>query len=160
MSVQLLLNDEDGALVTFAKTMNLFDKPLSNPHCDLMISYLFSLNGMKKEAQPFINEALKAEKIVEELYIAKMYQPEIYFNLAAAFAFTGQDEKALEMLSRIARHETVPIFVILYANHLPYFKNLKEQPEYKKIIGEMEAKYLEQHEKINKLLISRGMEPE
>jgi TolB-like protein/AraC-like DNA-binding protein len=162
MFAQLILNDEAGALETFSKTMNHFNKPTGSISIknNLMISYLYSLKGMKNEAQPFINEVLNTEKVVVELYIEHLHLHTIYFYLAAAFAFNGQDKKALDLLNRIAKRETVPLFVIQYTRTLPYFENLREKPEFKKIVGEMETKYQDQHEKVKKLLISLGMEPE
>ena len=41
----------------------------------------------------------------------------------------------------------------------PMFDNVRQEPEFQKIARELEKKYLEEHEKIKKLLISKGLEP-
>jgi hypothetical protein len=41
----------------------------------------------------------------------------------------------------------------------PMFDNVRQEPEFQKITRELEKKYLEEHEKITKLLISKGLEP-
>jgi hypothetical protein len=39
------------------------------------------------------------------------------------------------------------------------FDNMRNEPEFQKITSELEKKYLEEHEKIKKLLIRKGLEP-
>jgi hypothetical protein len=39
------------------------------------------------------------------------------------------------------------------------FDNVRQEPEFQKITRELEKKYLEEHEKIKKLLIRKGLEP-
>jgi hypothetical protein len=41
----------------------------------------------------------------------------------------------------------------------PMFDNVRNEPDFQKITRELEKKYLEEHERIKKLLISKGLEP-
>jgi hypothetical protein len=54
---------------------------------------------------------------------------------------------------------SVPLNFVNDLKTNPMFDYVRNEPEFQKITSELEKKYLEEHEKIKKLLISRELEP-
>jgi hypothetical protein len=60
----------------------------------------------------------------------------------------------------IKESRTVTLTFIKDLKTNPMFDNVRQDPEFQKIARELEKKYIEEHEKIKKLLIRRGLKPE
>jgi len=126
--------------------------PKSSPP-DFNLGYAYLKNGYKKEAEEIFNILMKNSenyiKINPKAFIA-------YFQLAEIYASKGNKEKAYENLKSFGQ---MPKFTSWNLRLLSYhcFDNMREEPEFKKIVREMEAKFQAEHERIRKWLEENKM---
>jgi len=52
--------------------------------------------------------------------------------------------------------ENVPYNYIMVLQKWPGFENIREEPEFRKLVNVLESRYLEEHERIGKLLKELG----
>lgn len=69
----------------------------------------------------------------------------------------GNKEKALEELRIMVDVENFSHLIIIQLKVLPLWDNIREEPEYQKILKMAEANYQKEHDKVEKLLIREGI---
>jgi hypothetical protein len=82
-----------------------------------------------------------------------------HFNLAIIYSILNDKQKVLHYLEMIKQSQSASFHFIDELKTNPMFDNVRNEPEFQKIANELEKKYLEEHEKIKKLLILKGLEP-
>ena len=124
-----------------------------------VFGYTYLKDGMKEKADYHFKGSIKQAE--EEIKLnspnARTYNS--HFNLALIYAILNQKQKSLQYLGMIKESRSVPLNFINEFKTNPMFDIVRSEPEFRKITNELEKKYLEEHEKIKKLLISRGLEP-
>ena len=122
----------------------------------LPIGYAYLQNGYKKEAEYWFNEQkkLSEEAIIKgRLYSSWGYA---YFDLASLYAIKGDKERAFENLRLFAKAKVCSKPSIDNLKESPFFDSIRNDPEFKKIIVDLEAKYLAEHERVRKWLEEQG----
>ncbi len=127
-----------------------------------LFGYAFWQNGFKKEAEFWFNEQIKmsqeAIKLGRYYSSAFLMRSNAYYDLAGVYAFKGEKEKALEFLRMFDRCPVIPISMVddIKKNN-PLFYNIKNDPEFQKIVRSWEAKYQAEHERVKSWLEKNNM---
>jgi TolB-like protein/AraC-like DNA-binding protein len=127
---------------------------------DSFRGYLYMINGEHDKAKwefegtkTLCNDRIKYNNpFAQERYV--------YGLLSAIYAMQGDKQKALDYFKEMTKRKTIGHLALIQAKNLPIYDNISAEPEFREMIQILENKYLEEHRKIRKLLISRGMEPE
>lgn len=114
---------------------------------------------MKEKADYHFKGSIKQAEKEIKLNSANARSYNSHFNLALIYAIINDKQKSLQYLGMIKESRSIPLNFINELKTNPMFDNVRQEPDFQKIIRELEKKYLEEHEKIKKLLISRGLEP-
>lgn len=126
---------------------------------DPKIAHLYLLNGLPDSAEILFNLAIEQcyEQQNSNVPIA---QGKVNFvRLAGIYSVKGENKKALEFIKLYADRKDMNWWVLTQLKIMPLYDNIRYEPEYVEFIKNMESLYLKQHEKVKKLLISKGMEP-
>jgi TolB-like protein/Tfp pilus assembly protein PilF len=125
---------------------------------EAQIGYAYWANGLKDKANYWFNESKKLGE--ESIRLGRSYAnyPWTYLNFAFVYAFTGEKERAYEMLSITIRNNKVfPYWIILDIKTNPLFKYIRGEPQFQQIIKDMESKYQAEHERVRKWLEENNM---
>jgi TolB-like protein/Tfp pilus assembly protein PilF len=125
----------------------------------LHIGYAYWQNGYKKEAEYWFNEqnrfSLKSIKLGRE--VVNDPWNGAYASLACLYAFKGEKEKAYEILRIIDHNSVFPYAMVLdLKKYNPYYDGIRNEPEFQKIVKDMESKYQAEHERVRKWLEEQG----
>jgi tetratricopeptide (TPR) repeat protein len=154
------LQDYNNALKAIAKLENALKKTGDSLRLtNYIIGITFLKNGMQDKADVFFSEAIKRmeEEINYNDWNAKGYIT--HFNLARIYSVLNDRQKAIYYLGEMKKANYTFELIIHDLKTNPMFDNVRQEPEFQQITRELEKKYLEEHEKIKKLLIRRGLEP-
>ena len=121
--------------------------------------YTYLKNGMKEKAYFHFKGSIKRAEDEIKLNSANARTYNSHFDLARIYAILNDKQKSLQYLEMIKKSPSVPLNFINDLKTNPMFDNVHSEPEFQKITRELEKKYLEEHEKIKKLLIRHGLEP-
>jgi TolB-like protein/Tfp pilus assembly protein PilF len=124
----------------------------------LDIGYAYWQNGYKKEAEYWFNEQKKESQEEIKLGRTYTYDPgESAYKLASLYAFSGEKEKAYEILRMIDSHSVFPFQVVMdLKEYNPLYESIRKEPEFQKIVKDVEAKYQTEHERVRKWLEEQG----
>jgi hypothetical protein len=114
------------------------------------IGYIYWKNGYKKEAEKWFNEQKRISE--ESLKLGRYYSMDAYCDLANIYAFTGEKEKANESLRNFAKNPVFPYFRLTWIKEDPMLNSIRNEPEFLKIVKEMESRYQAEHERVKKWL--------
>lgn len=73
------------------------------------------------------------------------------------YAQSGDTEKALENMELFNRETNFHYWILLFFEMDPLIDNIRDLPEFKKILSEIESNFWENHEKIRKSLERKGL---
>jgi len=124
-----------------------------------VFGYTYLKNGMKEKADYHFKGSIKRSEDEIKLHSNRARTYNSHFSLALIYAITNDKQKSLHYLEMIKELQSVPLKFINNLKTNPMFDNVRSEPEFQKITRELEKKYLEEHEKIKKLLILHGLEP-
>lgn len=155
----MYLNDYHESLKYFRKYVErlkaLGQIPLNSAH---RIGYVYWKNGYKKEAEHWFNEQKKiCETTIKQNRSYSVIDRAAYYDLAAVYAFLVERGKAFENL-RVFAGLTICSYDLLYViNKDELFDSIRNEPEFKNIVNDLEAKYQAEHERVRKWLEEQGM---
>jgi TolB-like protein len=122
------------------------------------IGYAYWQNGYKEEAEYYFNEQIKNCNRVIELnrqYLGeKLYS---YYDLAGVYAFKGVKDKAYQNLENFNKVQHVSSWMANLIKFDPLFNTIRNEPEFQKIVKDVEAKYQAEHERVRKWLEENNM---
>jgi TolB-like protein/Tfp pilus assembly protein PilF len=120
------------------------------------IGYVYLKNGYNKEAEYFFDRQLEfCNKSIDLGRPYGLYY--VYYDLAALYAFQGEKEKALDNLNVYIQNRVIPLWMVTLIKGDPLFDNIRDEPEFQKIVGDMEAKYQAEHERVRQWLEENDM---
>jgi TolB-like protein/tetratricopeptide (TPR) repeat protein len=122
------------------------------------IAYAYYKNGNKKEADYWFNEQ---KRYCEESINNKRFSGQIsltsYYDLACVYAFRGEKQKAYENLKVLGQLKIFPKWWLDLIKRDPLLENLRGEPEFRRIVDDIETKYQAEHERVRKWLEEQGM---
>ena len=80
-----------------------------------------------------------------------------YYDRAAVCAFRGEREKAFADLRIFNKKTKIPAWLVTLIKVDPLFDSLRNEPEFQKIVRDIEAKYQAEHERVRKWLEENNM---
>ncbi len=124
---------------------------MNGPHAIIM-GFVYQKNGMPKEADVHFKKAIEfiQGEIGRNSVMAKNYYSHAF--LACVYSVTGKKEKALDFLEQLKKRETNPRWLILCMKTWPQLDNIRQEPAFKAILSDMEAKYQQEHLRVRDLL--------
>ena len=142
--------------------MKIYDrrsKALNRPdaHNEYRIGYAYWINGFTEEAEYYFDTGLEMlNGMIEEG--RHFYQDFMtYYTFAAIYAFQGEKAKAYENLRLLNQRQRMPQWQVSNIKDDPMFDSLRHEPEFKKIVRDVEAKYLAEHERVKQWLEENDM---
>ncbi len=153
----ILLGKSDESLKYYKK---LFEKlkaqsvlPVNFMH---RIGYAYWVNGYRKEAEYYFDKQIEYSNNAIKLGRKNRNQFFSYYDLACVYAFRGEKGKAYENLRKLNQIKVPPLWLATFIKHDPLFDRIKDEPEFRKIAIEIEAKYNTEHERVRKWLEDQG----
>ena len=80
-----------------------------------------------------------------------------YCDLANIYGLTNQREKAFENLRIFAKNQVFPYFRVRWIKEDPMLNSIRNEPEFQKILNDIESKYQAEHERVGIWLKEPGM---
>jgi len=120
------------------------------------IGYIYWKNGYKEKAEYYFNEEIKyCKKTIEHgREYGRSYNA--FYDLAGVYAFRGDKKKAMENLRAYNQvRQTYQWMVMLFKTD-PLLQSIRDDPEFKQIVRDIESKYLAGHERVKKWLEEQG----
>jgi tetratricopeptide (TPR) repeat protein len=159
MDINVYLHDFDDALFYFNKLHGSEVEMSQNYRYDIVHGYLYKITGnVEKSEEMFKNEI---EMLEEQIKLNTYFAQELFAHsrLACVYSETGKKELALKNFQIAAQRKTIPLWMIEQSNAFPLIDNIRNEPEFKEIMDNMRTKYSHEHNKVIKLLKSKGFEP-
>jgi TolB-like protein len=121
------------------------------------IGYAFWQVGKKKEAEYYFNQQIKYDE--ESIKLGRDIEQwkAAYYDIAATYAFLGDKVRAYKYLDEFNTMNFYPLWWIILAKHDRLFASISNEERFQKILQNMEAKYLAEHERVRKWLEEQGM---
>jgi TolB-like protein/Tfp pilus assembly protein PilF len=114
------------------------------PGEDAKIALVLSKLGMNREADSMFSNFKQWADNNTSIYK--------HLSLAVYHAFYGNSEKALKNLRLFSQEENFHYWILLFLNMDPLVDNIKDIPEFTKIMKDIERQFWERHENIRKSL--------
>jgi TolB-like protein/Tfp pilus assembly protein PilF len=121
------------------------------------IGYVYWKNGYKKEAEHWFNEQKRiCETTIKQGRMYSVIDRAAYYDLAGVYAFLGEKGKAYENLRMFAGMTICSHDLIYLINKDELFDSIRNEPEFKNIVNDLEVKYQTEHERVRKWLEETG----
>jgi TolB-like protein/AraC-like DNA-binding protein/Tfp pilus assembly protein PilF len=120
------------------------------------IGYIYKQNGFRKEADNYLNKSIDDYK--RFINSSAEHEKRIYvYRLAAAYACKGDKEKAYENLKILGNEQCFVLRDLTLIKNDPLFIGIRNEPEFRQIVRDMEAKYQAEHERVRRWIEEHKM---
>ena len=121
------------------------------------LGYAYFVNGYKEEADHFFD--LQMEYCNNLINSGRPYAQTYYtyYDRAGIYAFRGEKEKAYSDLKIFNRRERQGYWFVNLIKIDPLFEGIRDEPEFKQIVSEMELKSQTEHERVRQWLEENDM---
>jgi len=121
------------------------------------IGYIFYKMGRVKEADDYFKLQIKYSE--ESIKLKRFYSQNknAQYDMAAAFAFLGDKEKAYKHLDEFNTMNFFGLMLYSFVKNDPLFASIRNEDRFQKILRSMEAKNQAEHERVKKWLEDQGM---
>jgi TolB-like protein len=123
------------------------------------LAYINLINGYKNDADIYLKRLM--ENCKERLAINKPLTAfdhfGTYYNLASIYAMRGDKEKAYENLRLFNKASIIQSRMVALLKTDPWFDIYRSDPDFKKILSEIESNYMAEHERVRKWLDQNKM---
>ena len=115
---------------------------------NLSIAFVFSKMGFKEKSE----ESIKSFKDFAD------NDPSIYkhLQLAMYYSYRGDAPKAIEHMKLFSKEDNYYYWILLLSND-PIVDPIKDMPEFKKVMSDLEIKFWDNHKKIRGTLEEKGL---
>jgi TolB-like protein/Tfp pilus assembly protein PilF len=143
-------------LIKYLELIKTLEQADISYYNEWIFGYIFWKNGYKEEADYFFDETIKNSIRMVDLGRSYAQSPEVYYDLAAVYAFRGATDKAYENLRIFSQQPCVEIKWGTLLRNDPLFSNIRNEPEFQQIVRKIDAKYQAEHERVRKWLEEQG----
>lgn len=119
-----------------------------------LIGYVYLMNGYKNEADRWLKEQRKMSE--ESIKMGRWYSIDANYDIAALYAFLGEKDKAYENLRIVNKIHICPLWLLYLIKHDPFFNSIRNEPEFQKIVHDLETKFQAEHERVRKWMAEKG----
>jgi len=121
------------------------------------IGYVYWQKGMEETALEYFNKQIEVCKRARETNSDYFARGDATYAMAATYAFMGDKDKAYENLKAFSLREKFPARMIPLIKSDPLFDSIQDEPEFKQIFRDIEAKYQAEHERVRQWLEENDM---
>ncbi|MBE0676811.1 MAG: tetratricopeptide repeat protein [Bacteroidales bacterium] len=121
------------------------------------VGYYMWQMGKKKEAEYYFGQQIKIGEESIKLSRDIAQKKFAHYDLAATYAFLGDNVKAYQYLDELNKVDFLPLWWMSLAKHDPLFNSIRHEERFQKILQNLEAKYEAEHERVRKWLEEQGM---
>jgi tetratricopeptide (TPR) repeat protein len=121
------------------------------------IGYSFWQAGKHKEAMYYFEQLIKYDKEAIKLGRWSSNCKFAQYDLAGVYAFLGDKENAYQYLDEWNKKKSCALWWITLIKHDPLFAGIREEPRFRMIVRDVEAKYQAVHESVGKWIAKQGM---
>ncbi len=120
------------------------------------MAFVHLKTGNRQKALGIFEKSVKnyLEQIETGNLDAAKYYPHYY--LAVSYSAMDEKEKALHYLKEVNNRPTIPVWIINALKMDPMFDNIRNEPEFHRLVRELEKKYQKEHKRIAMLLKQKG----
>ena len=119
------------------------------------VGYVYLQNGFREEAETYFKKQIDyCHQMIE---LGRYYTKFSYYDLASVYAAMGEKDKAYENLRIFNQRDRMPGWAVFNLKYLPLFDSFRDESEFQQIIGDVEAKYQAEHERVRKWLEENDM---
>jgi hypothetical protein len=119
-----------------------------------MMGYVYLKTGHKNEADRLFREQKRISE--ESIKMGRWYSIDANYDIAALYAFLGEKEKAYENLRAVNKIHICPLWLLNLIKNDPFFDGIRDEPEFQKIVNDLEAKYQAEHDRVIKWMKENG----
>jgi TolB-like protein/Tfp pilus assembly protein PilF len=124
-------------------------------HHLVRFGYAYLKNGIEKEAENCFESVMKSCENSIRMGIQTSFT---YYLFASVYAVRGEKGKVYENLKQYNQQaQKISDFYLNYLKYDPWFDSMRDEPEFKKIVTEMEEKFKSEHERVKKWLEEKGL---
>jgi TolB-like protein/AraC-like DNA-binding protein/Tfp pilus assembly protein PilF len=118
-------------------------------HENMIIGFVLAQAGQREKSEELIKnykEFLDTDK-------------SIYRNLGltAYYAYRGDQKKAIEHMKLFSKEDNVQYWIILFLEDDPTMETIKDNPEFKKYLGETKSRFWKMHDVLKTTLDEKGL---
>jgi len=150
MQTNILLENFEEAYKYSLKLIELVgSEKLRNLNSTHRIGHAFWLVGKQEEAKEYFNEQIRF--CLESISLNRGWfavSKAAYYDLAAVYAFLGENEKAYQNLDEFNKLSFFPMWWVALAKDDPLFNSIREEERFQQILQNMEAKNFKEHERV------------
>lgn len=121
------------------------------------IGFAHWLVGNKTEAHKFFDQQIKFSLNSIELGDGYAGRKFAHYDLAGAYAFLGEKDKAYIYLDEVGKLNIWGSWFVDLAKTDPLFQSIREEEKYQMFLQNLEFKYLAEHERVKAWLKEQGM---
>jgi len=92
----------------------------------------------------------------ESIKMGRWYSIDANYDIAALYAFLGEKDKAYENLRIVDKIHICPLWLLNLIKNDPFFNSLRNEPEFQKIVHDLETKYRAEHERVRRWMEKNG----
>jgi len=121
------------------------------------VGFVFRMNGYEEKAEYCFNEQIEFSNRIIELDREHRTKYMAFYYLAGAYACLGHIDKAYENLHNFNQRPRMCLWEVHMINNDPVFDSIRDEPEFQRIILEIEEKYQVEHERVKMWLEENDM---
>ena len=145
-----VMRDYEGAYKYYKKFIELRDAQQLEifKEENLSIAFVFSKMGLKEKSE----ESIKSFKDFADNDLS-IYK---HLQLAMYYSYRGDAPKAIEHMKLFSKEDNYYYWILLLSND-PIVDPIKDMPEFKKVMSDLETKFWDNHKKMKGMLEERGL---
>lgn len=118
-------------------------------HENAKIGLVFAEMGHKEEAEKLFESYLEYAENDQSIYK--------HLSLAMYYSYMGKTKEALEHLKLFSQEDNYFYWILLFLETDPLVDNIKDHPEFRKIVKDLESKFWKNHKMIKASLEEKGL---
>jgi tetratricopeptide (TPR) repeat protein len=118
-------------------------------HENAKIGLVFSEMGHKEEAEILLKSYKEYADNDKSIYK--------HLSLATYHSYMGNTKEALDHLKLFSQEDNYFYWILLFIEHDPLLDNIKDHPEFKKIVDDLESKFWKKHKRIKASLVEKAL---
>ena len=102
---------------------------------------------------------LEAKKLMDDYWHTAENDNSVYkqISLSVYYAYQGDTKKAIEHLKKFSQQENYYYWILLFLKIDPLVDKVKDEPEFKRTMKEIETKFRKHHDRLKKDLEKQGL---
>jgi TolB-like protein len=120
-------------------------------------AYEFWINGYREKADYYFKKQLEYGN--SEIKLGRLRSDILfsYYDIAGVYAFLGEKGKAYENLRIFSQKKSITRGMIILIKKDPLFDSIRNEPEFQKIVRDLESKWQAEHERVRQWLEENNM---